>query len=213
MELNTYIDHTLLKPDAKPADIEKLCDEAKRNKFAAICVNPIFVEQAAMLLRGSGTAIATVVGFPLGASTTSAKALETSNAVENGATEIGMVMPIGLFKAGKFDQVREDISEVVKAASTKSVKVILETCLLTDREIAEASTMAADSGATYIKTSTGFADGGATVEAVEIIKRAVGDRCKIEASGGIKTRDAALMMIDAGAARIGTSSGIAIVNL
>ncbi|MBT3181464.1 MAG: deoxyribose-phosphate aldolase [Deltaproteobacteria bacterium] len=213
MELNKYIDHTVLKPDAKPADIEKLCDEARKNEFAAVCVNPVFVEQAAGLLQGSAVQIATVVGFPLGANTTKTKVDETLNAIENGATEIDMVMAIGLFKAGKFDQVRNDITEVVKAAGTKPVKVILETCLLTDQEIAEASTMAADSGAAYVKTSTGFSNGGATLEAVEIMKRAVGDRCKIKASGGIKTRDAAIMMVEAGAERIGTSSGVSLVNL
>jgi len=212
MEIAKFIDHTLLKQEAIPADIEKLCKEAISNRFAAVCVNPVYVPLAAKLLGGSGVEVATVVGFPLGANTSRTKVQETEEALVNGATEIDMVMAIGLYKAGSFAEARKDIEMVVRAAAGRTVKVSLESCLLTEKEIEDASIISADAGAAYVKTSTGFSTGGATVEAVAAMKRAVGDRCKIKASGGIRTRDVALLMIDAGASRIGTSSGVAIVN-
>lgn len=212
MNLASYIDHTLLKPEATPADVNKLCREAADHKFAAICVNPVYVKQAADYLKATEVEIATVIGFPLGATTTNTKVKETLDAIGNGATEIDMVMAIGLFKGKNFDAVRSDIAAVVKAAAPHPVKVILETCLLTKDEIASASKVSADAGAAYVKTSTGFANGGATVEAVKIMKEAVGGRCRIKASGGIRTREQALAMIEAGAMRLGTSSGVAIVK-
>lgn len=212
MELSSYIDHTLLKPEAKPADIEKLCQEAVKHRFAAVCVNPLFVELSAGLLSGSNVGLATVVGFPLGANTTSIKTREAWEALKKGATEIDMVMAVGLFKAGNLVAVQRDIAEVVTASDGKIVKVILETCYLTPEDIAAACRLAVDAGASYVKTSTGFGSRGATVEDVKTMKAAVGDRCLIKASGGIKTREAALSMIEAGASRIGTSSGVEIVK-
>ncbi len=212
MDLASYIDHTILKADAALSDIEKVCDEAARHKFAAVCVNPCFVAQAASRLKGSGVGLATVVGFPLGATTIAVKVRETEEAIKNGATEIDMVMAIGFFKSGNYKRVEDDIREVVRVAAGKPVKVIIETCYLTPEEITKASLIAADAGATYVKTSTGFGSRGATVEDVKIIRAAVGNRCKIKASGGIKTKEQALAMIEAGASRIGTSSGIAIAS-
>ena len=212
MDLARAIDHTVLKPEATPADIEKLCREAMQHGFAAVCVNPVFVEQCAGLLKGSKVGLATVVGFPLGATTTSIKAREAWEAIRQGATEIDMVMAIGLFKGGNLVAVQRDIAEVVTASEGKIVKVILETSLLTPEEIATASRLAADAGAGYVKTSTGFGSRGASVEDVKTMKAAVGERCLIKASGGIRTREAAIAMIEAGASRIGTSAGVSIVK-
>ena len=212
MDLSRFIDHTLLKPEATISDVEQLCHEAKEHNFAAVCVNPIYVARAANLLKGSGVGVATVAGFPLGSSTESIKVREAWEALKDGATEIDMVMSIGKFKSGEFDAVGHEIAEVVRVAEGKLIKVILETCLLSDEEIAKASLLAADAGAHYVKTSTGFSKGGATLEAVRAMKEAVGQRCKIKASGGIRTREQAIAMIDAGASRIGTSAGVAIVK-
>lgn len=213
MDLAKFIDHTALKPETTSADVIKLCREAAQHKFAAVCVNPVYVELASQELKGSAVEIATVIGFPLGASTTSTKVSETLDAIENGATEIDMVMSVGLFKGGDKDAVKRDIQGVVKAAGKYPVKVILETCLLTQKEIADACRLAADAGAAYVKTSTGFGSRGASVEDVNIMKEAVAGRCKIKASGGIRTREQALAMIEAGADRIGTSAGVAIVEV
>lgn len=212
MDLASYIDHTILKADATLKDIEKVCEEALAHNFAAVCVNPCFVGHAAGLLKGSNAGLATVVGFPLGASTIAIKVRETEDAIKNGATEIDMVMAVGFFKSGNYKRVEEEIREVVRMAAGKPVKVIIETCYLTPDEITKAATICADSGAAYVKTSTGFGSRGASVEDVKIIKAAVGTRCKIKASGGIKTKEQALAMIEAGASRIGTSSGVAIVS-
>lgn len=211
-ELVKYIDHTILKADAKPQDIEKLCAEAAENKFAAICVNPVFVAEAARFLADTDVGIATVIGFPLGANTTSIKVRETIEAIEAGATEIDMVIPVGLMKAGRVSDVEEDIRAVVKAAGSHIVKVIIETCYLTSDEIRKVSQICVDAGAAYVKTSTGFGPRGASVEDVTTIKSVVGTRCKIKASGGIKTYEQALAMISAGASRIGTSNGVMIVK-
>jgi deoxyribose-phosphate aldolase len=212
MNLASYIDHTILKADATQKDVERVCAEALEHSFAAVCVNPCYAAHAASLLKGGTVGLATVVGFPLGASTIAVKVRETEDAIRNGATEIDMVMAIGYFKGGNFKRVEEDIREVVRAASTKPVKVIIETCYLAPDEITRASLIAADSGAAFVKTSTGFGTRGAAVEDVKLIKAAVGNRCKIKASGGIKTKEQALAMIEAGASRIGTSSGVAIVS-
>ncbi len=211
MNLAKFIDHTVLKPEATPGDIEKLCDEAARHGFAAVCVNPVYVKLASKRLAGSQVEVATVIGFPLGASTTESKVFETKDAIACGATEIDMVMAIGLLKAKKFDEVKRDIESVVQASGDKAVKVILETCLLDASEIARASIISADAGAKFVKTSTGFSSGGATLEAVKIMRDAIAGRCRIKASGGIRTREAALAMIEAGATRIGTSSGVSII--
>lgn len=212
MDLASYIDHTILKAEATVKDVETVCQEALAHNFAAVCVNPCFVGHAAGLLKGGKVGLATVVGFPLGASTIAIKVRETEDAIKNGATEIDMVMAVGFFKSGNFKRVEEDIREVVRAAAGKPVKVIIETCYLTPDEITKAATICADAGAAYVKTSTGFGSRGASVEDVKIIKAAVGNRCKIKASGGIKTKEQALAMIEAGASRIGTSSGVAIVS-
>ncbi|HPQ80386.1 MAG TPA: deoxyribose-phosphate aldolase [bacterium] len=212
MDISRYIDHTLLKADATSGQVEALCREALEHGFAAVCVNPVFVDLAAGLLRDSKVGVATVVGFPLGANTTSIKTREAWEALRQGAGEIDMVMSLGLFKAGNLVAVQRDISEVVTASEGKVVKVILETCYLSPDEIAAACKLAVDAGASYVKTSTGFGSRGATVEDVKAMKAAVGERCLIKASGGIKTREAALSMIEAGASRIGTSSGVAIVK-
>lgn len=212
MNLASYIDHTILKADATLKDVEKVCAEAMDHHFAAVCVNPCFTAYAASLLKGESVGLATVVGFPLGASTIAVKVCETEDAIKNGATEIDMVMAIGFFKSGNFKRVEEDIREVVRVAGAKPVKVIIETCYLTPDEITKASLICADAGAAFVKTSTGFGSRGATVDDVKLIRAAVGSRCKIKASGGIKTKEQALAMIEAGALRIGTSSGVAIVS-
>lgn len=210
MNLNSYIDHTVLKPDATKEQIEKLCEEAREYQFATVAINGSRVKEAAALLEGSGVGISACVGFPLGAMTSETKAFEAKQAVENGATEIDMVINIGRLKDGDEDYVCDDISAVVEAVSPVPVKVILETCLLSDEEKVLACKCALTAGAAFVKTSTGFSTGGATVSDVELMKKTVGDECKIKASGGVKTREDALAMIEAGASRIGTSAGVAI---
>ena len=212
MNLASYIDHTLLKAEAVQKDIEKLCMEAMEHNFAAVCVNPCYVGQAAGHLKGGSVGLASVVGFPLGASTIAIKVREAEDAIKNGATEIDMVMAVGFFKGGNYKRVEEDIREVVRIAQAKPVKVIIETCYLLPEEITKAALICADAGAAYVKTSTGFGSRGASIEDIKLIKAAIGNRCKIKASGGIKTKEQALAMIEAGASRIGTSSGVAIVS-
>lgn len=212
MDIARYIDHTLLKADAKPKDIDHLCEEAKHYDFAAVCINPLYVEQAVGKLKGTGIHVATVVGFPLGAIGRTIKARETKEAIDQGAMEIDMVMSVGQFLAGDVKAVARDIREVILAAGALPVKVIIETCYLTSQQIGEASKIARDEGAAYVKTSTGFGSRGATVEDVQLIKAAVGEGCLIKASGGIRTRDQALELIEAGAARLGTSAGVEIVG-
>ena len=212
MELAKYIDHTALKPETTPADVEQLCKEALEYRFAAVCVNPVYVPLAARMLKESGVLTATVVGFPLGASASEIKAHEAAYAIEQGAGEIDMVMAIGLFKGGDRAAVGRDIAAVVKAAGNHPVKVIIETCFLGRDEIVEVCRIAANNGAAFVKTSTGFGPRGASVEDVIAMKEAVGGRCHIKASGGIRTREQALAMIAAGATRIGTSAGVSIVK-
>ena len=211
MNLAKTIDHTLLKPDAKAADIEKLCKEAVEHGFFSVCVNSSWVPLAVSLVEGSGVAVAAVTGFPLGAMHTTAKAFETQQAVADGATEIDTVLHVGRLKQGDDAYVLNDLKAVVAAASGKDVKVIFETCLLTDEEKERASRISVDAGAAFVKTSTGFSTGGATLDDVRLMHKVVAGRCAVKASGGIRDRAAALAMIEAGATRLGTSAGIAIL--
>lgn len=208
-----YIDHTLLKANATEAQIRRLCEEASEYHFASVCVNTCYVPLAAELLKGSGVKTCCVVGFPLGAMSTAAKAFEAADAVKNGAEEVDMVINIGAVKFGDWDYVAKDIEEVVKASHDKAlVKVIIETCLLTDDEKVLACRAAKEAGADFVKTSTGFSIGGATVEDIRLMRETVGAEMGVKASGGIKTYEDAIAMIEAGATRIGASSGIAIVE-
>ncbi|MDI9370907.1 MAG: deoxyribose-phosphate aldolase [Synergistaceae bacterium] len=209
-DLAKYIDHTLLKPDATPADVSKLCAEAREFGFASVCVNGGFVRQVARELKGSGVMTCSVVGFPLGSGTTGSKAFEASEAVENGASEIDMVIAVGRLLSGDEEYVREDIRAVVEASGGAPVKVIIETCLLTDGQKEIACRLAGEAGARFVKTSTGFSSGGATVEDVALMRRVVGDRLGVKASGGIRSRKDAERMIAAGASRIGASASVRI---
>lgn len=210
MDISKYIDHTLLKPQASQADLAKLCDEAIEHKFKAVCVNPCNVAFCAERLAGSKVKLASVVGFPLGASIPSIKSAETLMAVEDGANEIDMVINIGALKDKKYELVETDIKAVVQSAEKNTVKVIIETCLLTDDEKVKACELAKAAGAQFVKTSTGFSTGGATIEDVKLMKETVGDTMEVKASGGVRSYEDAMAMIEAGATRIGTSSGIAI---
>lgn len=214
MNIAQMIDHTLLKPDATPQQIAQLCAEAREYGFVAVCVNPVHVAQAAALLSGSATVVCSVAGFPLGATSTAVKVFETRQAIADGAREIDMVISIGHLKNGDTDFVLNDIRSVVDAAHTGGAicKVIIETALLTDEEKRRACTLVVEAGADFVKTSTGFASGGATVADVALMRTVVGDRARIKAAGGIRTLADARAMIAAGAARIGTSSGVAIVR-
>ncbi|GBU11076.1 deoxyribose-phosphate aldolase [Erysipelotrichaceae bacterium] len=211
MEINKYIDHTALKPETTHADIIKLCEEAATYNFASVCINPTWVATAAQALAQAKVEICTVIGFPLGANTSATKAFETKDAIKNGATEIDMVLNIGALKSGDIDVVTADIAAVVEAASGKLVKVIIETCLLTDAEKVLACNAAVEGGACFVKTSTGFSTGGATIADVELMKRTVGDTVAVKASGGVRNKDDVMAMIQAGATRIGTSNGHAIM--
>lgn len=211
-ELARTIDHTWLKPDATATQIEALCREAIRYGFHAVCVNSYWVPLAAERLRGSGVKVAAVVGFPLGAGLTAAKAAEAREAVKAGASELDMVLNVGALKSGRPDDVRRDIRAVVEAADGALVKVILETGLLTGEEKVAACRLAVEAGAHFVKTSTGFGPGGATVEDVALLRRTVGPRVGVKASGGIRDAEAARRMLAAGASRLGTSSGVAIVT-
>ena len=212
MQLNRMIDHTNLKQDARQADIERLCDEAVRYGFATVCVNSCWVPLAAKLLAGTGIGVTTVVGFPLGAASTQAKAAETAQAVADGATEIDMVLNVGRCKDGDDEFCTADIAAVVEAAEDVTVKVILECCLLTDDEIVRACEDSVAAGADFVKTSTGFSTGGATVHDVALMRQTVGERCHVKAAGGMHTRAEAEAMVAAGADRLGTSASIAIVE-
>jgi deoxyribose-phosphate aldolase len=213
-DLAPLIDHTLLRPDATAADIDRLCAEARAHGFAAVCVNPVWVRRAAGQLRGSGVRVASVVGFPLGASTSEIKALEARRALRDGAREIDMVMNIGVLKAGDHEAVRADIAQVTSACREVGAlcKVILETSLLTDEEKVIASRLAQAAKADFVKTSTGFAGGGATVFDVALLREAVGPGMGVKASGGIRTADEAQLLVAAGATRIGASAGVQIAG-
>lgn len=212
MKLNKYIDHTLLKPDASQEQIETLIEEAKKYDFASVCVNPTWVNFAAQALKATDVKVCTVIGFPLGANTPELKAFETSDAIQNGANEIDMVINIGALKSRNFDFVERDIRAVVEAAKGTLVKVIIETCLLTDDEKVKACQIAQKAGADFVKTSTGFSTGGATVEDVALMRKTVGPDMGVKASGGARSYEDALAFIKAGATRIGASSGVAIME-
>jgi len=210
--LASYIDHTLLKPETTEMQIRQLCKEALEHHFFSVCVNSSFVPLCKELLKGSAIKVCAVVGFPLGAMSTPAKAFETQWAVDNGADEIDMVIQIGFLKAFQYDYVRDDIQKVVEAARGRTVKVIIETSLLTNDEKIMACQLSKDAKAHFVKTSTGFNGGGATVEDVQLMKSVVGDLLQVKASGGVRDQATADAMIRAGATRLGTSSGVQLVK-
>ena len=213
MELAKYIDHTLLKTDAQRADVAKLIEEAKAYHFASVCVSPIWVSYVSDALRGSGVKTCTVIGFPQGATPSAVKAFETKQAVADGADEVDMVIAVGRLKDGDDAYVKADIEAVVRAAHGKALtKVIIETCLLTDEEKRRACLLAKEAGADFVKTSTGFAAGGATAADVRLMRESVGEAMGVKAAGGIRSRADAEAMLAAGATRLGTSSGVKIVE-
>jgi deoxyribose-phosphate aldolase len=209
----SIIDHTILKPEAMPEEIIKLCEEADLYKFASVCINPCFVKLAAEKLKGSSVKVCTVIGFPLGASASEVKAFETTHAISEGATEVDMVINIGRLKAKDYNYIKEDILSVVNAAKGKAlVKVIIETCLLTDDEKTKVCIIAKEAGADFVKTSTGFSKWGAKPEDIKLMRTAVGPELGVKASGGVHNYDEAVIMIENGATRIGASSSIKIVE-
>ena len=207
----SMIDHTLLKPEATPAQVERLCAEAAEYHFASVCVNPVYIPLAARLLKGTGVKVCCVVGFPLGAIAPEQKAAEAASCAAMGAEELDMVIHVGAAKAGDWALVQRDIEGVVKAAAGHTVKVIIETCLLTDEEKVKACEAAKAAGAHFVKTSTGFSTGGATTHDIALMRKTVGPAMGVKASGGIRDYETAMAMIEAGANRIGASAGIAIV--
>jgi deoxyribose-phosphate aldolase len=212
MNLSDYIDHTNLKATATLTDIKKLCQEAKAFGFYAVCVNGCHVPMAKQELEGSEVKLAAVIGFPLGAMSTEAKVFEAKDCVEQGADEIDMVINLGWLKSNKLNWVRDEIQAIKNAIGNKVLKVILETCYLTDDEKVMACNLAMEAGADFVKTSTGFGTGGATFDDVILMKKTVGDKAKIKASGGVKDKATALKYIELGVSRIGTSSGPNLVN-
>lgn len=212
MELNKYIDHTLLKPEATKEQITKLCEEARQYDFASVCVNTCYVPLAKQLLAGSDVKVCCVVGFPLGAMDTVSKAFEAKTAVANGAQEVDMVINIGALKDKDYDYVTKDIAAVVEASKPAIVKVIIEACLLTDEEKVEACKCSMNAKAEFVKTSTGFSTHGATPEDVALMKKTVGNVCKVKAAGGVRSYDDAMKMIEAGADRLGCSAGIKVME-
>lgn len=206
------IDHTLLKPDATRAELVKLCEEARTHRFASVCINTTWVTLAVELLKGSGVMTICVVGFPLGAATSRAKAAETREAIQNGAAEIDMVINLGLLKGGDHDAVYDDIRAVVEAAQGRPVKVILETHLLTREQKVAACALSKAAGAAFVKTSTGFSGGGATAEDIALMRAVVGPDMGVKASGGVRTAEDARKMVAAGANRLGASASVAIVT-
>ena len=212
MKMSKYIDHTILKTDARKEDIERICREAKEQDFASVCVNSCWVSLAKRLLEGSTVKVCTVVGFPLGAMSTAGKVAETEIAVKDGAEEIDMVINVGWLKDGDDAAVTEEIRAIKKACGSHILKVIIEACLLSDEEKVRACRDSVAAGADFVKTSTGFSKGGATVHDVRLMKETVKDACKVKAAGGIRTPEDMDAMIEAGAERIGTSNGIALVN-
>lgn len=214
MKLNQYIDHTLLKPEATLAQIEKLCAEAKENQFAAVCVNSYYVKKCVALLHGSGVKVCTVVGFPLGASTMETKRFEAMKAAAEGAKEIDMVMNISAVKSGDWQYVQDDMSSLAQVCHQQGgiLKVILETSLLTEEEKKRACEIAVRANVDFVKTSTGFSTGGATIEDVKLMRSIVGSKIGVKASGGIRDAETAIKMIEAGATRLGCSAGVEIVK-
>ncbi len=211
MNYNKLIDHTILKPDASIEDIKRICKEAKDYNFMSVCVNPAFIDLCKNELKGSDVKVCTVIGFPLGATLPQAKALETREAVFEGADEIDMVINITMLKAHEDDYVYNEIEKVRRSCMGKVLKVIIETCLLTDEEKVRACLLAKKAGADFVKTSTGFSTGGATVHDIELMRKTVGPDMGVKASGGIRTHDDLVKMVEAGATRIGTSSGPKII--
>ncbi|HEP1820217.1 TPA: deoxyribose-phosphate aldolase [Streptococcus suis] len=212
MKLNKYIDHTILKPETSKEQVAQILAEAKEYDFASVCVNPTWVTYAAQELKDSDVKVCTVIGFPLGANTPAVKAFETKDAIENGADEIDMVINIGALKSKNDELVLEDIKAVVEASGDKLVKVIIETCLLTEEEKVKACQLSKEAGADFVKTSTGFSTGGATVEDVALMRKTVGPDMGVKASGGARSYEDAIAFIEAGATRIGASSGVAIMK-
>lgn len=214
LDLAKYIDHTLLKPEATAEQIDQLCNEARKYNFASVCINPTWVKRAATNLRGTRVVTCTVIGFPLGANTTAIKAMEARRALREGAREIDMVLNVGALKSGAYEQVKEDIAQVAEAAHEVGglCKVILETALLTDEEKVIASSLAKEAKADFVKTSTGFGSGGATVYDVALMRETVGPEMGVKASGGVRTLEDVEDMIAAGASRIGASAGVQIVS-
>jgi deoxyribose-phosphate aldolase len=212
MELNKYIDHTNLKPYATREDIKVLCDDAKRYQFASVCVHPYYVSEASKLLKGSNIAVGTVIGFPLGANTTEVKTYEAAKAIEDGALELDMVINIAALKNRDYQLVENEIKVLLEVTKGHILKVIIEVSYLTEEEIIKMCEICKNNFVHFIKTSTGFSDRGASVEVVSLMKKHIGDITEIKASGGIKTYDEALALIDAGATRIGTSNGVKIME-
>lgn len=206
------IDHTLLKADATKEQIKKLCEEAKQFQFATVCVNPANVSYSSELLNGTDVGVCTVIGFPLGASSSKVKAFETKQAIEDGATEVDMVINIGALKSGNTELVKEDIKAVVNAAGSTPVKVIIESCLLTDEEKVITCKLSKEANAAFVKTSTGFSTGGATAEDIALMRKTVGPDMGVKASGGVRSLETAIKMIENGATRLGSSSGVSIAQ-
>lgn len=212
MGLNKYIDHTILKATASSADVQKLCEEAIEHEFYSVCVNGCYVADAKHLLQGTDVKVAAVVGFPLGAMTTASKVFEAKEAIENGASEIDMVINVAKLKDGEFDYVENEIRLIKEAIGNNVLKVIIETCYLTDEEKVKACELSLVAKADFVKTSTGFGTGGATYEDVKLMKSVVGDNAKVKASGGVRDKETAQKYVNLGAERLGTSSGIEIVK-
>ena len=212
MGLNKYIDHTILKATASNSDVQKLCEEAIEHEFYSVCVNGCYVADAKQLLQGTDVKVAAVVGFPLGAMTTAAKVFEAKDAVENGASEIDMVINVAKLKDGEFEYVKNEIRQIKEAIGDNVLKVIIETCYLTDEEKVKACELSLAAKADFVKTSTGFGTDGATYEDVKLMKSVVGDNAKVKASGGVRDKETAQKYVDLGAERLGTSSGIDIVK-
>lgn len=211
MKYNKLIDHTILKQNADLADIEKLCKEAIEYDFMSVCINPAYVSMCAELLKNSDVKVCTVIGFPLGANTTAVKVFETMDAVKNGADEIDMVINVTMLKNKEYNYVYNEIKAIKAACNGKLLKVILETCLLTDEEVVKACELSKEAGADFVKTSTGFSTAGATVHHVALMRKTVGPDVGVKASGGVRTHEDLLAMVDAGANRIGTSAGCKII--
>ncbi|MBF0714918.1 deoxyribose-phosphate aldolase [Gemelliphila palaticanis] len=212
MEISKYIDHTLLKATASDKDITKLCEEAKKYNFYSVCVNGSYVEKCVDILKDTEVKVAAVVGFPLGAMTTSAKVFEAKELVDQGASEIDMVINVARLKDGDYEYVENEIRKIKEAIGENVLKVIIETCYLTDEEKEKACELSLNAKADFVKTSTGFGTGGATYEDVKLMKKVVGDNAKVKASGGVRDRETAEMYVTLGAERLGTSSGIEIVE-
>ena len=212
MNYNKMIDHTVLKADTPLETVKRICDEAMEYGFASVCINPCHVAYCADYLKDSDVNVCTVIGFPLGANTSAVKAFETKDAIANGADEIDMVMNIGALKDKNYDLVRDDVKAVVEAANGTLVKVILETCLLTEDEIKKACELCVEAKADYVKTSTGFSTRGATIEDVRLMKEAVHGKAKVKAAGGVRTPEDMVKIVAAGADRIGTSAGCSLVK-